>query len=426
MPHRDSVGAADPPPSGWTRRERLVLASLVAVLVALVAVRAETRRPDSSRNPRDLDVLVIHVGGLSLATHAAPLAELAPDVDFDPADMQLWANAFAQSTDPVRSARCALDGDLVRDLRATPPPTSLPVRLGARGWRTLLLDDGGDLARLVGDAFTDVSSVTDPEDVADALGAWWGTRGPDDAPRFAFVQLASGHEPLHSDTTEAHVLQERYRLRAQRIREIVRDIAAAANTDRRGQLVVLMGASGLETGEHPDAPDLPWDSQLRVPFLMGLRWADGLPPGTLDALVQSADLAPTILDVLDLRTDDEIDADGDARVGTSLEGHIHGWTKEPLHDALHLFGVDHLAVRTTRWKLIAPHDAALRPVAKGSRLYSLTEDPGEQRDLLGGAAMGPVASDLLHRLSDRFGEPQSESPEGTARAPVAPEDSATP
>lgn len=425
MPHRDSDGAAEPPASGWSRRERLIIAGLVAAFVMLVAVRAETRRPDSSRNPRTLDVVVIHVGGL--AANAAPIEELAPDVDFDPADMQLWTNAFAQSTDPLRSARCALDGDLVRDLRATPPPTSLPVRLGERGWRTLLVDDQGDLGRLVGSSFSDVARVDRAEDASAALGAWWGTRGRGDAPRFAFVHLAFGHEALHSDTTEAHVLQERYRLRAQRIREVVRQVAAAANTDRQGQLVVLMGASGLETGEHPDAPDLPWDSQLRVPLLMGLRWADGMPPGTMQALVQSADLAPTVLDILDMRSPSEIGEDGALRAGASLESHLHGWSKAPVHDTLHLFGVDHLAARTNRWKLITPHDAALRPVAEGSRLYSMTEDPGEQRDLLAGAPMGPVAGGLLHRLSDRFGEPRAETPEGTALAPVpAEEDTATP
>ena len=428
MKNRAPPGGSDLPPAGWTGRERLAIAALCAGLIGLGFLRAETRRPDSARNPTDLDVLIIHAGGLG--SRAAPLASLANDLDFDPADMQLWSNAFAQSTEPLRSARCALDGDLVRDLRAPVSPTGLPARLQEAGWRTILVDDDGALARTVGSAFDVVSEVDTAADAAPALATWWSTRGADDPPRFAFVHLGFGHEALHSDTTEAYVLQERYKLRVRRIRETVRAVANAAKTDERGQLVVLLGASGLETGEHPAAPDLPWDSQLRVPLLMGLRWAGGLPSGELDALVQGSDIAPTILDVLDLRTPDEREGDGGPRVGRSLEPHLHGWAQGAVHDELVFFGVDHVAVRTAEWKLIAPLNHPLQPRREGSQLYALDEDPGEQRDLLRGVKPGRVARDLFDRLTDRFGEAADppQSPEGTARAPTegAHEEAGTP
>lgn|GEM_PF-1868265 len=415
MPDPVPTGASDLPPAGWTGRERLVIITLLAALLGLAAVRAETRRPDSSRNPIDLDVLVIHAGGLG--AQAAPLTGLANDLDFDPADMVLWTNAFAQSTEPVRSARCALEGDLVRDLTAVPGPTSLHRRLGAAGWRTILIDDDGALTRSLGGSFEVATTVQSAEDAAPALAASWSQAGVDDPPRFAFVHLGLGHEPLHTDTTEAFVLQERYKLRVRRIRETIRAVASAAKTEQRAQLVVLLGASGIETGEHPDAPDLPWDAQLAVPFLMGLRWADGLPSGELASLVQSADLAPTVLDMLDLRTAAERDQDGGPIVGRSLEPHLHGWTQSPVHDRLVFFGVDHVAVRSPDWKLIAPLDHPLKPRRGGSRLFALTEDPGEQRDLLTGAPFGPVADDLFATLSDRFGAPRSTTPTGTAEAP---------
>ncbi|MCO4770282.1 MAG: hypothetical protein KDA24_09655 [Deltaproteobacteria bacterium] len=416
MPDRVPIGASDLPPSGWTGRERLAITALLVALVGLAFVRAETRRLDSARNPTNLDVLVIHAGGLGAS--AAPLHALANDLDFDPADMQLWTNAFAQSTDPVRSARCALDGDLVRDLRAGPSPLSLPTRLKESGWRTILVDDDGALVDGLGDAFDVATKVDSATGSAAALAAWWSARGADDPPRFAFVNLGFGNEPLHSDTTEAYVLQERYKLRVKRIRETVRSVAAAARTDERGQLVVLVGGSGLETGEHPDAPDLPWDAQLRVPLLMGLRFADGLPAGELDALVQSADIAPTILDVLDLRTPLEREADGGPRVGRSLEPHLHGWNQGAVHEDLVFFGVDHVAVRTENWKLITPIEAPLHPRKEDSRLYALSEDPSEDRNLLkGGAEFGPVAEGLFARLTDRFGAATTTAPHGTAQAP---------
>ncbi len=411
------TGASDLPPAGWTGRERLIITVLLVALVGAALVRADTRRPDSSRNPTDLDVLIIHAGGLGAS--AAALGELANDLDFDPIDMQLWSNAFAQSTDPTRSARCLLDGDLVRDMGEELSPESLPIRLQSRGWRTILVDDGGSLARDIGGSFDVATPVLQASEAAPALAAWWSDRGADDPPRFAFVQLGFGHEPLHSDTTEDHVLQERYKLRVKRIRETVRAVAAAARADERGQLVLLMGASGIETGEHPGAPNLPWDAQLRVPLLMGLRWADGLPPGDLQPQVQSADVAPTILDLLDLRTANERHADGTERVGRSLEPHLHGWRQGAVHEALVFFGVDHVAVRSPEWKLIVPIERPLRPLQEGAQLYALTEDPGEQRDLLSDNSFGPVADGLFAMLADRFGEAPRPSarPNGTAQAP---------
>ena len=395
-------GVSDLPPAGWSGRERLVLVVLLVALGALVFLRASTRRADSARPPLDLDVLVIHAAGLR--ADAAPTESLANDLDFDPADMLLWINAFAQGTEAERSARAFLEGDLVRDLSAGAAPLSLQRRLAERGWRTILVDDGDALGSRLQDGFGTSVPIETAEAAPGALAAHW-PQG-DEAPAFAFVQLGFGEEPLHSDTPEAYVLQERYRLRLRRIREVVRAVARAARSDRP-QLVVLMGANGLALGEHPSTTELPYDELVQVPLLLGLRNADGLPTGTYGALVQSADLGPTLLDILDLRSREERKEDGIRRVGRSLEPHIHGWRTGPVHQHIVLFGVEHLAVRSADWKLIAPFDPPLRPRRPGSILYSLQEDPGERNDLLRNGEPGPVSDTLFEILGDRFGAPQA-------------------
>ncbi len=394
-------GVSDLPPAGWSGRERLVLITLLVALGALVLLRASTRRADSARTPLELDVLVIHAAGLR--ADGATTKSLANDLDFDPADMLLWINAFAQGTDAGRSARALLEGDIVRDLGAPAAPLSLQRRLGEQGWRTIIVDDSNAPGSPLQDGFETSVPIENAEAAPGALAAHWPQA--DEAPAFAFVQLGFGEEPLHSDTTEAYVLQERYRLRLRRIRDVVRGVARTARSDRP-QLVVLMGASGLALGEHPSTTELPHDELVRVPLLLGLRNADGLPTGTYGALVQGADLGPTLLDILDLRSREERRADGVRRAGRSLEPHIHGWRTGPVHEHIVLFGVSHLAVRSADWKLIAPFDAPLRPRQAGSILYSLQEDPGERNDLLRNGEPGPVSDTLFGILSDRFGDPQ--------------------
>ena len=396
-----SQAPSDLPPAGWSGSERLALVLLLAVLGGLLVLRSNTRRIDTARTPLDLDVLVIHAAGLR--AEAATRTALANDLDFDPADMLLWVNAFAQSSDAGRSARSMLEGDLARDLDAALGSVSLQGRATERGWRTLLVEEASAGCRLE-PGFARCVAIPDAEAAPAAVAAHW-PQG-DEPPTLMFVQLSFGAEPLHSDTTEAYVLQERYRLRIRRIREVVRGVARGARSDRP-QLVVLMGATGLALGEHPQSTELPHDELLRVPLLMGLRNASGLPTGTFPALVQSADIGPTLLDILDLRTRDERAHDGAERAGRSLEPHIHGWRTGPVHDHIVLFGVEHVAVRSPQWKLIAPIDLPLRPRRHGARLYSLEEDPGEQNDLLNHAAPGPISDSLFGVLTDRFGEPQA-------------------
>ena len=394
--------APPPPPHEGASQlpYRVSLLLLVVALLGLVAVRLNTRRIDAARTPLHPDVVILHVAGLR--ADGVDLAALADEIGLD-ADRRVgFTNAFSPSNNGTRSALSVLAGTLWLDLDRAPGPDALPGRLRAGGWRSLLIDDEGDLADTVGAQFDVVARVGGAELSAEAIRGFWKKGG--DAPRFVFLHVGTGDDPLHSDTTESYVLRDRYRLRLRALRQAARAAAEASFDPKnpRPQLLALVGASGLELGEHPRAPDLPYDSQLRVPFLLGVKDGSGLPAKEHAVLVQTSDLAPTLLDMLDLRGADERDGDGDVRTGVSLESYLHGWSPELPHEALYFTSARHAAVRTNDWKLIAPLGSPWLPQAEGAELYSLAEDPAEVHDLLAGHPMGPTAKRLFGTLGVRL------------------------
>jgi hypothetical protein len=375
---------------------------LLLALIGLAALRVSTRRIDPARTPLRPDIVIIHISGLR--ADGVDVAVLADGLGLDPDRRVAFTNAFAPSNDGTRSALSVLGGTLWLDLDRAPGADGLAARLRAAGWRSLLIDDEGALAKTVGDGFDSVARVGGAGLPAEAIRTFWNES--DDAPRFVFVHLGAGDDPLHADTTESYVLRERYRLRLRSLLMAMRNASEAATPDRP-QLLALIGASGLELGEHPHAPDLPYDSQLRVPFLLGVKGGDGLPARDHAILVQTTDLGPTLLDMLDLRSSEERDADGDLRTGVSLESYIHGWSPNLPHTELFFASAGHGAVRTDDWKLIAPLSSPWLPRADGAELYSLAEDPAEVHDLLAdGRPMGPTAKRLFGELGVRLNRRQ--------------------
>ncbi len=391
MPPTSDVPAL---PAGWSRREAALLVGLTAALLALLVLRVQTRRIDSARLPARPDVIVLHVD--ELRSDAAPAAALAADLGLDVADVLVFSQAFAQSSDGRRSALSALRGDLALNLDGAPGPDSLPAAIGREGWRTVLFGPPS-LAAAAGSAFAATSSV-EPSELAAALAS---VVSADEAPVFAFVHVPPAGPPLHGQTTDAAALHAAYRERVASARTLLGQLAVSSDRDRP-QLIVLLGGSGAELGEHPEDPEHLHDTRLRVPFLIGLRHATGLPHGQFSSLVQSADLAPTLLDFVDLRASAERARDGIDRDGVSLEPLVHGWTVPPVHERLYFAGPSEAAVRTTAWKLSGPVDEpwTLRPF--GVRLHALEEDPGERHDLAAGREMGPVGSALLAALRGRL------------------------
>lgn len=394
------MNATPEPPGGaggWSGGETLLLGALILVLVALFVVRVQTRRIDSARLPTQPDLLVLHVD--ELRADAVPTDTLAADLGLPADELLVFNRAFAQSTDGLRSALSLLRGDLALNLQQRPGPASLPARLAAAGWDTLLLAPP-TLVQAAGPDFG-LAMTVDRAAMPDALA---GAR-PDSAPLFAFVHVPPAGSPLHGQTTDARELQTRYRGRVSELRGLIAALSQSLLRDRP-QILVLMGASGAELGEHPDDPERLHDTRLHVPLLIGLRNGRGLPHDTHDTLVQSADLAPTLLDFVDLRSVDERERDGVAHDGVSLEPLAHGWTIPPVHDHLVFAGPGEVAIRSEAWKLAAAVDEPWRIRRSDVRLHALSEDPGERTDLADGRDLGPRGQALLTALGERLGRPE--------------------
>ena len=368
---------------------------LLAFLVGLIGLRISTRRSDTARIPASADVVVLHAAGLRADSFSA--VELAGDLGLPFEQLLYWPNAFSQSTDPLRSSLSLLSGDLALDMDRKPGPSTLVPRLHAAGYLTSLVSDSEALHERVGELFDFASRVAGPEQLVDESARLW-TETTAKGPSFLLVDVNFAGTPLHAETTAAAQLKEGHSKRLSLLRGILAQISQATSRSSRPQLIALLGSSGLELGEHPNDTESPFDPHLRVPFILGLRSASGLPVGVQPGLVQSADLAPTLLDLLDRRSRAEKKSDDFLRRGRSLEPSTHGWTEGPVHEVLYLASAQHVVARTSDWKLISEVEEPWTINRKSSRLYSLSEDPGESRDLLSEGSMGPVAEELFDEL----------------------------
>jgi arylsulfatase A-like enzyme len=133
----------------------------------------------------------------------------------------------------------------------------------------------------------------------------------------------------------------------------------------------------------------------------------GLPFGRHTALVQTTDLTPTLLDLMDLREPSpEVDEVRPA-TGVSLEALVHGWTRPPVHDRLYFADIGHAAVRTRDWKLISPVSAPWQLRDESAMLFALSEDPSEHFNLVGDRKLGPVGDELLGSLRAQLARPET-------------------
>jgi arylsulfatase A-like enzyme len=157
-----------------------------------------------------------------------------------------------------------------------------------------------------------------------------------------------------------------------------------------------------------------YQEQIQLPLIMRVPgWPDG---EVISDLVRTIDIAPTVLDVLDI----DIPA---ALEGRSVSPLVHGKTDPPriaYADAINMFDLN--AMMVTR----RPHDGLVycatdgewklihRPTLSGKdELYHLTTDPAELRNLI---AAQTEQAERLKRVLDRF-DGYVEKPFGEALDP---------
>jgi arylsulfatase A-like enzyme len=174
-------------------------------------------------------------------------------------------------------------------------------------------------------------------------------------------------------------------------------------------VVVLLGDNGYMMGERgiggpgsgADGKQVPYESSLRVPFLL---LGPGLPKGLVSDLpVSSLDLPPTLLSLAGLPAPDSWSGrDLTAALAGRLEIReaFAEWSDEKSEKFSRLA---FRAVRTPTHKLIVWKDPAL-----GTELYDLVADPAEAHNLVADPATREVQRDLrtrLHTWMQRHGDP---------------------
>jgi arylsulfatase A-like enzyme len=180
-----------------------------------------------------------------------------------------------------------------------------------------------------------------------------------------------------------------------RLLAALQEASLAENT-----VVVLLGDNGYMMGERgvggpgtrANGKQVPYESSLRVPFLMdGPGLADGL---ASDLPVSSLDLPPTLLSLAGVPVPDTWPGrDLTAALAGKVE--VREAFSEWSDEESERFGkLAFRAVRTPTHKLIVWKDPA-----RGAELYDLAADPAETRNLFADPEAQGVLSDLRSRLS---------------------------
>jgi len=167
--------------------------------------------------------------------------------------------------------------------------------------------------------------------------------------------------------------------------DLVARVLEAVDLDET--VVVVLSDHGETLGERHHVLDHGaqlFDEQIRIPLVLA---APGLPPGRVDAMVETVDLLPTLLTLLGIRTAGALQIAGRDFLPV-IEGRAPGRTR--VHAAARAVAARHadrgyrldpsrrlLAVRSDRWKLIRYPGRGEDPV----ELYDLRADPLEREDL---------------------------------------------
>jgi arylsulfatase A-like enzyme len=292
-----------------------------------------------------------------------------------------FARAYAQAPHTAWSIASMLTGVPPERLAGRALPT-LADRLRARHFYTdalypagLFFDGRHDLEHYArtrfGFEWTDTRTL-DARTLTDAaIGRLAEERHlwADEPRTFLWVHYFDPHEPYvaHGVAADAPA-QVRYRSEVAAVdREIARLFDALA-AGPRPTLVVVTADHGEEFGEHGGAyhGTTVYEEQVRVPLALFWVGASPFTERELDAPVELVDLAPTVLELLEL--------DGRAHDPRSLVAGLAPVGPAHARDAHAIAGSRRMLLRD-RYKLIKDTRGGLL------ELYDLAEDPHEQHDL---------------------------------------------
>ncbi|MHB9130290.1 MAG: sulfatase family protein [Armatimonadota bacterium] len=192
------------------------------------------------------------------------------------------------------------------------------------------------------------------------------------------------------------------------VRRLLQERGLAENT-----IVIYCSDHGefaLEHGFLEKAPGISYDAVLRTPFI----WAwpgGGFAQGTVEELVESIDLFPTLCKLTGVPAPDTVD-------GLDISPMLYG-KKEPVREAVYAEFPWSRTIRTREWKLCHRPAGMYREGVDDSELYHVTDDPWEMTNLNADPRYAEVREELRRQLFDwllrstRYGNTWPHLPQGT-------------
>jgi len=178
------------------------------------------------------------------------------------------------------------------------------------------------------------------------------------------------------------------------------------------------GDFALEHGFLEKAPGVSYDAVTRVPFIW--NWPGGkFTGGSIEELVESVDLFPTLCNMTGVASPDSIDG---VDISDMLMGKV-----SPVRDFVACEFPLSRVIRTKEWKLCHRPRGIFKEKDDEGELYNLTEDPWEMTNLYGEARYSDIREELRRRLFDwtlwstRYGNPWLRHDDGTGDGKWTPE-----
>ena len=177
----------------------------------------------------------------------------------------------------------------------------------------------------------------------------------------------STNRPERLTEKEKKLLEHCYKEEVKYTDKRVKDLLD--NIDHESTAVIIMSDHGEFMGEHGlfgHPPFHLYDPLLKIPLIVKLPGALKTEKRSVRRTVKSLDIVPTILDLADIKHDQAMD-------GESLLPLMRGKDIYKCKYFISEIWVDHLSVRTDRWKLIY----RIQNGKKTMKVFDLENDPGE-------------------------------------------------